>query len=65
MHLKKINQYSNEIAKIEADARDAAVKMEESFTKSQIARQKMIQVNILVINNYSLVTKLKWWLMPL
>ena len=44
MHLQKINQYSTEIAKIEQQAKEAAMKMEESFRKAQIAKAKMIQV---------------------
>ncbi len=59
MHLKKITQYSHDIAKFERDARDAAKKMEESFTKAQIAKIKMINVRPIFIA-FRLVIKLKW-----
>ena len=44
-YLKSITQFSSNVVKLENDANEAARKMEEAFTKAQIARQKMIQVS--------------------
>jgi t-SNARE complex subunit (syntaxin) len=42
--LKAISKLSNNVVELENQANEAAKKMEEAFTKAQIARNKMIQV---------------------
>ena len=46
-YLKTISTLSANVVKLETEANEAAKKMEEAFTKAQIARQKMIQVSII------------------
>jgi len=61
MHLKRISKLSNEVTKLELDARDAAKHMEEAFTKAQIAKSKMITVNLNFSNIIRQAIRPKWW----